>query len=1855
MKRIIFYIAILLFCFTITVKSQTSNENLQKVIEKAELLFNEDEFAQALPLFSQLISLYPKDPNYNYKFGVCMLKADRRDTYMPIKFLEFASKNELIDADVFYYLGLAYHLNYRFYEAIRAYNTFKSKTTNRKFKKLDVERQIQMCNNGKALLGKITDLFVFEKVEVNEKDFFRSYLFVNELGGHILTKPANFITKIDKKKKDKSVVFYSDKKKEVYYSSYGKDGKTGKDIYYAKQLENGKWGEPKLLDKAINTPYDEDYPFMMPDGKTFFFCSKGHNSMGGYDIFKSTYDVLNNSWTTPINVDFAINTPFDDILFMPDSLQENAYFSSDRVSIDGMITVYKVRMDVRPEVKEDLNLIASDDLTILNDSNYLKSLALLKEKQKLNVNANPLDYKTKVIPTYSNNFNNNLDYSLIDTTGQAIKTPRDLYNIPMDMPVEDIVKTSLKQVNAAKNQQKQVQELFDASLLFEKSLEQEAEDLIIESDEIIRKSLNISDENIKQKEISRANELKYEAQKLKNEAEIAKNIANLIKSDLDKKQNSLKTINEISKNIENNVKDQPRDSSLSELKSISNLLVSNTNSTNALFTKLDNDVIEKINTKKRESTLFKDKSDSKLLDAKDDKTEAEKLRNDAKKVKNDNLKKEYITQAEDLENEAKIKENDAKILLENSNKLKKESDSIKTNQLVYNKLKDDIIDFAKNPTKTNLLVHNNNIKNNNIVNKNKVDTNAVVNNNNLNVNNNKVDTNKIVVNNNKVDTVKNTNTNLVTNSNVVVKDSISKVVTAVVTKYDREIKKSVEETNNAFNIAVLKNNESINKAKLAENTAKEASNTNDSLEKIDLIKKAIELQNESNKLAMEALIAYNIAKQYEEKSNSIKTENQIIGKKITEIENLIKSNSVNNAKEKLNELNEKEIRYSENKKNIDYDEINKNLKSTLDIKDSESKNLIAQADELNKKYLTQKEAADKVKKEADKKKDGTKKTELLNKYTDLNNQANLTKTQVEDLNTRGKNLKIESNLIDNQINFTNEVKSSIENNSNPNAFIDPNDKSKLENNVSNYKNISELALNNKKIEDIAHVNDVQNDSIKTNLNLVNSINPTDTLKENQVQISKQKVMYFERTLSLVNKQIDLYQKALVKTDDQSEKLEITKNITKLNIQKDSTNKNLIIANENFEKLKKDTGIKDDQIVIVKTDETIEAKKLDEQSKTELTKANQLKIEAKNNKDPEQKQKLLDDANKLEISSINKQSQSLEIKAIANKNIIFENNLKIQQIKVTDDKNDSLDIAKMLTDESLILFDKSQKLRDSISKMPPSNSRTFIGRDAEKYENQAIEKQNKAILIYNNAIVKGYIPDIENVDTLNNVIVNNNKIDTNKVVNNNLNVNNNKVDTNKVVVNNNFPDTNKVNNTNKIDSNKIVVNKNPDTNKVINNNKVDTNKTINNVTNNITITLIKNSKTDVINKLNYEMQIPGVEFSPAKGGNAKNIVLYNNANPIPINSLAPEGIVFKVQIGAFRKPINQAAFNGMNPISGQATPNGLTCYFAGIFGNVNDAFAARNKIRGIGYKDAFVVAFLNGKKISIYEASALLKAGKTFINQEITVYLRDKSKSTNPEYQKQLIKENIAAIDNNNVNVANNIKVNNNNVVNNNVNIANNEVIRTIAEVKQELFYTVQVGVYVKPVSSAQLFNVQPLFNDLMPNNYIRYFSGVFNSVDEAIVSKNNIIVKGIKDAFVVAWSNGKKISIAEAKKIQAENPDIMKGLNNTPINLNKNDSLKLNGNKELVEVLFKVQLGIFVGIPPAEIVDGFKTATNNDYQTFVDAEGKTVFTAGSFKEFQTAIDYKNKIIAAGVKDAFVIAFQGKNRIEIKQAFDLLKK
>lgn len=129
----------------------------------------------------------------------------------------------------------------------------------------------------------------------------------------------------------------------LYFTSNRKGGFGGLDIYKSEKLETGDWGPPVNLGATINSPYNEETPFITENGRRLFFSSYGHYNMGGYDVFMSVLD-SENAWASPLNMGYPLNSTDDDLFFCPVKDGEIAYFPVYKETGYGRHDIYRYKV-----------------------------------------------------------------------------------------------------------------------------------------------------------------------------------------------------------------------------------------------------------------------------------------------------------------------------------------------------------------------------------------------------------------------------------------------------------------------------------------------------------------------------------------------------------------------------------------------------------------------------------------------------------------------------------------------------------------------------------------------------------------------------------------------------------------------------------------------------------------------------------------------------------------------------------------------------------------------------------------------------------------------------------------------------------------------------------------------------------------------------------------------------------------------------------------------------------------------------------------------------------------------------------------------------------------------------------------------------------------------------------------------------------------------------------------------------------------------------------------------------------------------------------------------------------------------
>lgn len=148
-------------------------------------------------------------------------------------------------------------------------------------------------------------------------------------------------------------VSISPDKNTLFFSSDRPGGYGGRDIYMCVKDSKGAWSRVTNLGQAVNTIFDDEGPFIDYDGKTLYFSSRGHDGMGGFDIYVTEYDSAAGEWITPVNLGYPINTPDDDIYFVSTKDRKRGYYSSVRDDGRGYTDIYLVEMpDLDERIKE---------------------------------------------------------------------------------------------------------------------------------------------------------------------------------------------------------------------------------------------------------------------------------------------------------------------------------------------------------------------------------------------------------------------------------------------------------------------------------------------------------------------------------------------------------------------------------------------------------------------------------------------------------------------------------------------------------------------------------------------------------------------------------------------------------------------------------------------------------------------------------------------------------------------------------------------------------------------------------------------------------------------------------------------------------------------------------------------------------------------------------------------------------------------------------------------------------------------------------------------------------------------------------------------------------------------------------------------------------------------------------------------------------------------------------------------------------------------------------------------------------------------------------------------------------------
>ena len=315
-------------------------------LDEAKKLYNEGKYDEAKPIFERLWKKAPSNTNYNHWYGVCCLETgDLQGAEKPLK---FAVRRRVQEA--YRYLGLLYFQTYRFEEAEEMLNDYIELLEKKKKDTAPFEELLDMAQNANRMLDKVEDVQIIDSVVVDKADFLNAYT-LSEESGKLMTYQDFFQTS----EPNLTSVYMNQKGDKIYYAH---ETESNHACLFTQSKLLDHWGDEKQLPMNINSDDDDGYPFVLPDGVTIYYASKGNGSLGGYDLFVTRYNIESDTYLSPEQLGMPYNSPFNDYMMVLDETKRLGWFVSDRFQPEGKVCVYLFIPN------EDRKRIESEDIEL---------------------------------------------------------------------------------------------------------------------------------------------------------------------------------------------------------------------------------------------------------------------------------------------------------------------------------------------------------------------------------------------------------------------------------------------------------------------------------------------------------------------------------------------------------------------------------------------------------------------------------------------------------------------------------------------------------------------------------------------------------------------------------------------------------------------------------------------------------------------------------------------------------------------------------------------------------------------------------------------------------------------------------------------------------------------------------------------------------------------------------------------------------------------------------------------------------------------------------------------------------------------------------------------------------------------------------------------------------------------------------------------------------------------------------------------------------------------------------------------------------------------------------------------------
>ncbi len=1619
----------------------------QKEIEqkkRADSYFQNQQYALAINDYRQLLAQNQKNMEINFKYAACLFHTD--DIKLSTRYFDLVLNQTEIPIDAYYYRAKIYQHQYNFTKAIQLFTKYLELKP-KKEQTFDAQTEINYCKQAKSAISQPSSLKILARTVSPGIDFYTYYNFTSKK--YSFYSIDDVFEKQNTKQNFKPSYAFLRGMRYRIFASYSDNSESGKDLFIQKKDEKGEWGKPIRLCPEINSSFDEDFPFFDEVDGFLYFSSRGHSSIGGYDLFKVKYSLDANTCSELENLGFPYSSPNDDYLFVPDYGTPNALFATNRNGNPSKIEIVKVEKEQKKVEMLFVKGFFSDlidsqntdiEITVKHKETGETFGPIYTSKEGKYLICLPKDgvytYQSKVtgsltvftkeveitIPPKGKQFSQEIKYEMINSkeeltiistiTNEVSDEEMDLLMFTQVGKLEVNAQTLQQQgITASTNNQENngevktevnenplLEQLLDKEIDIENQLKNQivVQQLIQQNEtkiETIQKE--IEDLRLVQNQITVIEERKKSLEIVKSKEETLNRIIKetVVLKDLELSEReivdsrgNLAKLTELNKLL---AEEQLK----GENQKVNELITTNQTFITAISTKNNPPIEERISLK---STLIATNITEIEKEIKNYQTQEQNL---LKEIESLRLSKEGKSnkQVEEIELVMAQKEKNLKTIRQVTVNALFMLEELTLKELAFSAVSDlkNEIESKSSKVPIDELQKSSPI----YVEKFNISTMADL------IKENKRLTKEEI---RKVEDLQ----KVAANSILIVNSEIVKIQE----KYTSDLSKIESDLPAIEKVDLKISNEQIFQASLTELLKKEPND--EQKEKINELIQLSTTRLETLKQEKESLIkAANEVKPNPSTTPVTVNELAIIQEKYTSDLSKIESDLPAIEKVDLKISNEQNFQASltELLKKETNDEQKEKIKELIQLSTSRLETLKQEKETLIK-------AANEVK------------PNPSTTPVTVNELAIIQEKYTSDLS------KIESDLpaiekvdlkISNEQNFQASLTELLKKETNDEQKEKINEliqlsASRLESLRQEKETLIKAASEVKPNPENTIVSEIKPNQSEPKINFEKQ----EIAKENQKQIEVLNSLQSQneaRSKSL-NQALKTKKEELLKTTNQAEIARLDKEVRSLEAQIQVQN-NQAFVNEKNSAIKKDFP----------TYEVLSESERKAKISTLNLEREQAKQTLKTTNSPQDKKVI-----EQQIASIEISIETLE--GITNSESKEEQPIVLAETEVLD--NDELtkkaaspnyanyvlkrNEITQLDNEISSLKSEANSLRKTLNQEINKDSQVEISPKQRELLTKITENEQKISEKQTSRNQKakelGQIPQASNYEWM---------------------------------FNNSIEATVPTQSTTIVSTNPII-----------------------------------ETSFKIIDKQAVDISVP-----------------------LPVNIKNPRGLVYRVQVGAFRKPVPNEFFREFSPVSGDILPNGLTCYMAGYFNNVNAASTAKNDIRTIGYKDAFIVAYCDGKRISFAEAKALEASGACvpLTDNELKIALLEslptptinKTITTSVQNQPEVIKP----------------------IVDITYNQAPGAVEAIAVESLEALFFTVQVGVYNKPIKQEQLPGFTELFTSKSAKGQIRYSSGKFKSVEDAKTRRREAVEKGVADAFIVAYYQGKRITIAEANQL----------------------------------------------------------------------------------------------------------------------------